>query len=87
MGTKVIKFYADWCGPCKVYAKTFNKVAEELKDKVEFINVNIETDTTGLAAEYKVKSIPFTVVIQEGKDVKKEVGQLREQALKELILF
>lgn len=87
MGTKVIKFYADWCGPCKVYAKTFNKVAEELKDKVEFINVNIETDTTGLAAEYKVKSIPFTVVLQEGKDVKKEVGQLREQALKELILF
>ena len=87
MGTKVIKFYADWCGPCKVYAKTFNKVAEELKDKVEFINVNIETDTTGLAAEYKVKSIPFTVVLQEGKEVKKEVGQLREQALKELILF
>jgi|TARA_B110000967_G_C18846711_1_gene542363 thioredoxin len=87
MGTKVIKFYADWCGPCKVYAKTFDKVAEELKDKVEFVNVNIETDTTGLAAEYKVKSIPFTVVLQEGKEVKKEVGQLREQALKELILF
>ena len=65
MGTKVIKFYADWCGPCKVYAKTFDKVAEELKDKVEFVNVNIETDTTGLAAEYKVKSIPFTVVLQE----------------------
>ena len=72
---------------CKVYAKTFDKVAEELKDKVEFVNVNIETDTTGLAAEYKVKSIPFTVVLQEGKEVKKEVGQLREQALKELILF
>ena len=83
--TKVIKFYATWCGPCRVYAKTFDKVSEELKDEVEFLNINVEDDTTGLAGEYKVTGIPMTVVIK-GDEVVKKTGRLDEKALKELIL-
>jgi len=82
---KVIKFYANWCGPCRVYAKTFDKVSEELKDEVEFVNVNVENDTTGLAGEYKVTGIPMTVVIRED-DVVKRTGRLDEATLKALIL-
>ena len=78
---KVIKFYADWCGPCRVYAKTFDKVSEEMKEEVEFINVN----TTGLAAEYKVASIPLTVVVKDGVK-KQKSGRLNENTLKQFIL-
>jgi thioredoxin 1 len=81
---KVIKFYADWCGPCKVYAKTFDKVSEELKDEYDFVNINVEKDTTGLAAEYKVNSIPTTVVI-DGDNVKSEPGRMDEKKLKAFI--
>ncbi len=81
---KVIKFYADWCGPCRVYAKTFGKVSEELKDKYEFVNINVEKDTTGLAAEYKVNGIPTTVVI-DGDNVKSESGRMDEKKLKAFI--
>lgn len=83
--TKVIKFYADWCGPCKVYAKAFDKVVEELQDQVEFHNINVEKDTTGLAAEYKVTGIPMTVVIKDGKQ-KSHSGRMNEQQLKDFIL-
>ena len=82
---KVIKFYADWCGPCRVYAKTFDKVSEEMKEEVEFINVNIEKDTTGLAAEYKVASIPLTVGVKDGVK-KQKSGRLNENTLKQFIL-
>ena len=82
---KVIKFYADWCGPCRVYAKTFDKVSEELKDNVEFVNINVEKDTTGLAAQYKVASIPMTVVIKDGVENIK-AGRLNEDQLKSFIL-
>ena len=82
--TKAIKFYADWCGPCQVYAKTWDKVTSEIKD-VEFVNINIEKDTTGLAAKYKVQNIPHTVVIKDGKE-KAETGRLNATQLKNLIL-
>lgn len=83
---KVIKFFATWCGPCKVYGKTWDKVIPEYKDQVEFINVNIEKDTTGLAAQYKVKTIPTTVLIREdGSELVKD-GRLTKEELVELIL-
>ena len=83
--TKVIKFYADWCGPCRVYAKTFDKVSEELKEEVEFININAEKDTEGIAGKYKVTNIPMTVVIKEEKEEIK-YGRLDEKTLKSFIL-
>ncbi len=82
---KVIKFYADWCGPCRVYAKTFDKVSEELKSDIEFVNVNIEADTEQLSKEYKVTGIPLTVVISENGDKKQKAGRMTEEKLIEFI--
>ena len=82
---KVIKFYADWCGPCKLYAPIFDRVSQELKDEAEFINVNIEKDTTGLAAEYKVGSIPTTILVNDGNQ-QVRVGRLEEDVLREFVL-
>ena len=82
---QAIKFYADWCGPCKVYNKIWTKVESELSGKVEFKSINIEKDTSGLAAEYKVRSIPFTVIIdEEGKSTSK-TGLIKEAELKALL--
>ena len=87
MAIKAIKFYATWCGPCKVYSKAWSAVENELKDKVEFTEVDIDKDTTGLAVEYKVDSVPHTVVIKEDGSQVAETGRLSQQELKELILF
>ena len=86
MATKAIKFFASWCGPCKIYGKTWSKVEQELTD-VEFIEVDIDKDTSGLAVEYKEDSVPHTVVVKEDGSKKEETGRLNAQELKELILF
>lgn len=83
---RVIKFYAEWCGPCKVYAKTFDEVSKEYDGQIEFTNINIDKDTSGLAADYNVRSIPHTVLLKEDGTVKSKTGLLSNLELKELIL-
>jgi len=80
---KVLKFYADWCGPCKVYAPIFDKVVKE--SKIEYENIDIDKDIDGLAAKYKIRSIPATVFIYDDGTVVKEAGLLSEEILKDFI--
>ena len=44
MAKQVIKFYANWCGPCKKYGPTFDRVTQDLQDIIECKVVNGEND-------------------------------------------
>ena len=81
---KVIKFYADWCAPCKAYGPIFDKVKNSTEG-VEFIEVNIDNDDTGLAAEMKVRSIPHTTLVSEKGAKKHFNGVMSETELKKFI--
>lgn len=86
MAKEVIKFYANWCGPCKVYAPTFTKVKEDLEGDIKFTEINVEEDPENLSGKYKVRGIPHTVVLENGEQVKAESGRLNEEQLRNLIL-
>jgi thioredoxin 1 len=81
--TKVIKFYANWCGPCKIYNKTWDKVVAKLGDKVEFVEVDIE-ENPNMSIEYKVRGIPLTVIIKDNETIR-ESGMIKASKLEELI--
>ena len=83
---KLIKFYATWCGPCKVYSKTWDKVVPSYRDQLDISDVDIDKDTAGLAAKYKVESVPTTVLVKEDGSLIKKVGRLSQDQLTELVL-
>lgn len=83
-GTVVLKFQAEWCGPCKAYAATFNSVAKKLEDTATFLTVDIE-EFPELAKTYYVRSIPATVILKNGVEVDKRIGNLTEFQLVNLI--
>lgn len=77
----VIDFWAEWCGPCKIYAPIFQEVADDMSGAdVAFVKVDVDKHHA-LAAEYKVRSIPHTLLIKNGEIVDAIVGAVRTDEL------
>ena len=80
----IIDFYADWCGPCKVFEPTFKSVAEEYKDKVSFYKVNSEQEQE-MSVMFGIRSIPTLVMISKDGKVNVNPGGLNEPTFKYFI--
>ena len=79
----LIDFYADWCGPCKMFSPVVEAIATENED-IKVVKVNVD-DAQDLAIQYQVMSIPTTVVIKEGKEVNRAVGMVSKSDLLEMV--
>lgn len=67
---KVIKFGAEWCGPCKVFHKTFEDVSkmDEFKD-INFEEMDVEENELEVE-KYQVRAVPTTVILDENDELK-----------------
>ncbi len=65
MAVTIKDFYADWCGPCKTQDPILEAVAEDRDVTLERIDVD---ESTAIANEYQVRSLP-TVVIETDDDI------------------
>ena len=74
----VKKFYADWCGPCKVLTPVMENVKSKFS-QVSFENVNIVTDFE-TAQKYYVRSVPTVIIEKNGEEVQRFVGVQSELA-------
>ncbi len=80
----LIDFYADWCGPCKALAPTLEKFAEDNKDKVKVVKVNVD-ESPNLSAAFGIRSIPTLVTMKDNQALYGAVGNLPREALDKLI--
>ncbi|AVK49364.1 thioredoxin [Clostridium sp. MF28] len=72
-GIVVVDFYADWCAPCKMLAPIFEELASEMKETVKFVKVNVD-NSTSIANEYNITSIPALVIFKNGEMKEISVG-------------
>ncbi|MBD5224885.1 MAG: thioredoxin fold domain-containing protein [Bacteroidales bacterium] len=80
----VIDFNATWCGPCRRFAPTFDKVAGEYTSKAVFYSVDVDIHPE-LAALFKVQSIPMVAYIKPDGTYTRTVGLIDETQFKAAI--
>ena len=79
----LIDFWADWCGPCKMFGPVF-EAASEVHSDVVFAKCNTEEDQE-LAAAFGVKSIPTLAIFRENVLLYNQAGAVPEASLEDLI--
>lgn len=80
----VIKYYADWCGSCKLFAPKFNRLSnDERFTDVTFLDVNAEISPQARKAA-GVTNLPYFAVFKNGELVE-AVATSKEEAVVELI--
>ena len=79
----LVDFWAEWCGPCKMFAPTFEKSSETHGDVI-FGKVDTEAEQA-LAAAANITSIPTLMAFREGVLVFAQPGALPPAALEQVI--
>ena len=80
----VIDFWAEWCIPCKKIAPIIDELAEQYEGRVKIGKYNVE-ESSDVATEFGIRSIPTILFLRDGKLVDKNVGSISKSNLEEKI--
>ena len=80
----LVDFYADWCGPCKMFSPIVDDFAASHSGDVLVGKVNIDEEPD-LAARYGVMSIPTAILFKGGEVAGTLVGVQPKENLEALL--
>jgi thioredoxin 1 len=80
----VVKYYADWCGSCKLFAPKYKRLSEDERFRnIFFLDVNAEKNPEA-RREGGVKNLPTFSIFKDGKLVE-SLSTNKEDAFIELL--
>ena len=84
---EVIKFGAEWCGPCRMMKPTIKELSEKYNTEGSNVKITeIDVDAQNeLANKYAIRSIPALIFEVDGNVVQKKIGAIGKDAIESII--
>ena len=76
----IVDFWAEWCGPCHAVAPVLEKIADERKDELKVVKLNIDEEQE-IAMRFGIVSIPTIMIFKDGEPAGIAVGAQPKGAL------
>lgn len=81
----IVRFTAEWCGPCKQLAPLIDKVvAEAGQERTKQIVIDVDRDPI-IASQFQIQSVPAVFLILGGKPVDGFVGVRSEREIRAML--
>ena len=71
----VVDFWAEWCGPCKMMAPVYERIAGELEPEMRFLKLDTDRENA-IASRYGIRGIPTLIVFRNGKVAAQRAGAM-----------
>jgi len=79
---QVLYFSAKWCTHCAATTPLIEQVKRGNPSNVMLVDVDYDA---ALTSQYNVRSVPTTVILENGEEIKRHVGTITSERLNKLI--
>jgi len=80
----LVDFWAPWCGPCRALGPMLERLERDYAGRFRLVKVDSDQNPE-LAAQFRVRSIPYVMAFFDGEPIDAFVGALPESQLREFI--
>ena len=76
----LVDFWAEWCGPCKMFAPVLDDVAKSYEEKLTVAKLDIDANPA-TPGKYGIRGIPTVILYKGGQVHAQKVGALTKSQL------